>query len=90
MARQKLEPEVQAGLLWAVLLFAALVGLSRAFVKEEESGTVHLLRLSCPAQAVLWGKAAFNLALVVHAVGGGADFHGDDRRSATRISGRCS
>lgn len=65
VARQKLEPEVQAGLLWAVLLFAALVGLSRAFVKEEESGTVHLLRLSCPGEAVLWGKAAFNLALLL-------------------------
>ena len=64
VARQQLEAEVHAGLLWAVLLFAALVGLSRAFVKEEESGTVHLLRLSCPAEAVLWGKAAFNLALL--------------------------
>ena len=65
VARQKLEPETQAGLLWAVLLFAALVGLSRVFVKEEESGTAHLLRLSCPADAVLWGKAAFNLALLL-------------------------
>ena len=65
VARQKLEAETQAGLLWAVLLFAALVGLSRAFVKEEESGTAHLLRLSCPPQAVMWGKAAFNLTLLV-------------------------
>lgn len=64
VARQQLEPETQGGLLWAVLLFAALVGLSRAFVKEEENGTAHLLRLSCPAQAVLWGKAAFNLTLL--------------------------
>lgn len=65
VARQHLEPETQAGLLWAVLLFAALVGLPRAFVKEEESGTAHLLRLSCPAEAVLWGKAGFNLALLL-------------------------
>jgi heme exporter protein B len=65
VARQALEPETQAGLLWAVLLFASLVGLSRAFVKEEESGTSQLLRLSCSAESVLWGKAAFNLALLL-------------------------
>ena len=65
VARQHLEPETQGGLLWAVLLFAALVGLSRAFVKEEESGTAHLLKLSCPPQAVMWGKAGFNLTLLL-------------------------
>ena len=65
MAQQKLEAEVLGGVLWSVLLFAALVGLSRAFVKEEESGTAQLLRLSCPAEAVLWGKAGFNLALLL-------------------------
>ncbi|HEX8834896.1 MAG TPA: heme exporter protein CcmB, partial [Abditibacteriaceae bacterium] len=65
VARQTLEPEVLAGCLWSVLLFAALVGLPRAFVKEEESGTVHLLRLSATSEAVLWGKAAFNFALLV-------------------------
>ena len=64
VARQKLEPEVLGGALWTVLLFAALVGLSRAFVREEESGTAVLLRLNCAPDAVLWGKAAFNLALL--------------------------
>lgn len=64
VARQTLAPETLAGCLWAVLLFAALVGLPRAFVKEEESGTATLLRLSCPPDAVLWGKALFNLALL--------------------------
>ena len=64
LARQTLEPETLAGLLWTVLLFAALVGLPRAFVKEEESGTAALLRLSCAPDAVLWGKALFNLVLL--------------------------
>jgi heme exporter protein B len=64
VARQILSPEVLAGSLWTVLLFAALVGLSRVFVKEEESGTAALLRLNCPGEAVLWGKALFNLALL--------------------------
>jgi heme exporter protein B len=65
VARQKLEPEVLAGCLWSVLLFAALVGLPRAFVKEEESGTALLLRLNAPHDAVLWGKAGFNFALLL-------------------------
>lgn len=65
VARQKLAPETLAGCLWTVLLFAALVGLARAFVKEEENNTAWLLRLNCASEAVLWGKALFNLALLV-------------------------
>ncbi|HEX8236724.1 MAG TPA: heme exporter protein CcmB [Abditibacteriaceae bacterium] len=64
VARQVLAPEVLAGCLWSVLLFAALVGLPRVFVREEESGTAAQLRLACAPEAVLWGKAAFNLALL--------------------------
>lgn len=64
VARQKLAPETLAGCLWTVLLFAALVGLARAFVKEEESNTAWLLRMNCASEAVLWGKALFNLALL--------------------------
>jgi heme exporter protein B len=64
VARQKLEPEVLGGLLWTVLFFAALIGLPRAFVKEEENGTAALLRLHFSAEAVLWGKTLSQLALL--------------------------
>ncbi len=57
--------EVKAALLWVVLLFAALSGLARAFVREEEAGTAHALRLSAPATAVYGGKWLFNLALML-------------------------
>lgn len=56
--------EVKAALLWIILLFAALSGLSRVFVREEEAGTAPLLRLSAPATAVYAGKWLFNCALV--------------------------
>ena len=56
--------EVKAALLWIILLFAALSGLSRVFVREEEAGTAPLLRLSAPATAVYAGKLLFNIALV--------------------------
>jgi heme exporter protein B len=65
LARQKLSPETLAGLLWTILLFAALMGLGRAFIKEEESGTAALLRLRFPSDAVLWGKTFFNLSLLL-------------------------
>jgi heme exporter protein B len=65
LARLKLSAEILAGCLWSVLLFAALVGLSRVFVREEESGTSLQLQLSCSAQAVLWGKAVFNFVLLL-------------------------
>ena len=61
----KLEPETLGGLLWTTLFFAAMVGLPRAFVKEEESGTAALLRLHYGAQAVLWGKVTGQLVLLL-------------------------
>ncbi len=57
--------EVKAALLWVVLLFAALSGLARAFVREEEAGTAAALRLSAPATSVYAGKWLFNLALML-------------------------
>jgi heme exporter protein B len=65
LARQKLAPETLAGLLWTILLFAALIGMGRAFIKEEESGTGALLRLHYPPDAVLWGKTLFNFCLLL-------------------------
>ena len=56
--------EVKAALLWIILLFAALSGLARVFVREEEAGTAPLLRLFAPATAVYAGKWLFNIALV--------------------------
>lgn len=56
--------EVKAALLWIVLLFAALSGLARVFVREEEAGTAPLLRLYAPPTAVYAGKWLFNIALV--------------------------
>ncbi len=48
-----------------MLLFAALSGLARAFVREEEAGTANALRLAAPATAVYAGKWLFNTALVL-------------------------
>ncbi len=58
-------PRVQSALLWVILTFAAAVGLGRAFIAEEERGTVLLLQLNAPGSAVYAGKLLFNLVLVL-------------------------
>ncbi len=56
---------IQSALLWVALLFAALNGLSRSFVYEEEARTLAALRLTASPSAVFLGKFIFNLTLVL-------------------------
>ena len=58
-------PPMSAALLWIVILFAAVVGLGRAFIVEEERGTVLLLQLALPATPIYVGKLAFNIAITL-------------------------
>lgn len=59
------EQDLLAALLWIVLFFAALAGLARTFVHEEEAQTAPALRLAAPAGAVYLGKYLFNLVLLL-------------------------
>jgi heme exporter protein B len=54
-----------AVLLWIAILFAALAGLARAFVGEEEAQTATLLRLHAAGLAVFWGKWLVNALLLL-------------------------
>jgi len=57
-------PFLLSALLWIVIFFAAMAGLDRSFVKEEDTHTAPLLRL-CARPLVVWGgKLAFNLTLL--------------------------
>ncbi len=58
-------PFVLAALLWIILFFAATAGLSRVFVKEEDSHTAKTLRLAARPIAVFGGKLLFNLMLLL-------------------------
>ncbi|WP_419658494.1 CcmB: cytochrome c maturation system, permease protein [Desulfosarcina variabilis str. Montpellier] len=58
------KPFINAVLLWIILVFSALSGLSRSFVKEQEAGTMDVLKLSARPQAVFLGKLFFNLTLL--------------------------
>lgn len=58
-------PLIHAALIWVAILFAALTGLARAFVQEEDARTSIALRLAAPAVAVYLGKLLFNLLLLL-------------------------
>jgi heme exporter protein B len=59
-----LGPEAKAALLWLVFFFASSVGLTHAFVREEDSGTAATLRAVAAPASVFAGKLAYNIALV--------------------------
>jgi heme exporter protein B len=53
--------DLHAGLLWVVVLFAALAGLSHSFVREVEGHTLTALRLVASPTEIALGKLLFNL-----------------------------
>lgn len=58
------KPFLYAALLWIILVFSALSGLARSFVKEEEAHTIDILKLSARPEAIFLGKLLFNLTLL--------------------------
>jgi heme exporter protein B len=65
VGQEPVSERVASALLWIVIVFAAAVGLGRAFVAEEERGTVLLLQLNLHGSMVYAGKLLFNLLLVL-------------------------
>ena len=59
-----LSQNLLAALLWVILFFSAMSGLSRVFVQEQDAGTLITLRVYALPQAVFWGKMIFNLLLL--------------------------
>jgi heme exporter protein B len=62
---ETLSPGAMVGMLWVVMFFAAMSGLSRSFVAEEERGTTMTLQLLASPTSVYLGKLLFNLLLVM-------------------------
>ena len=60
-----LSAAIRSVILWIVILFSAVAGLSHAFASEEERGTILLLQLNARASAVFTGKLLFNLGLTL-------------------------
>jgi heme exporter protein B len=61
---EKISEYLTGGLLWIVIFFSAMSGLSRSFVSEEERGTTLTLQLIANPSTIFSGKLLFNLILV--------------------------
>lgn len=59
---QELAPTPKSGLVWIIILFAALAVLSRSFVAETENKTYDLLRVYGNGNSVFLGKLIFNFS----------------------------
>ena len=65
-AGEEMSAGTAAGMLWVILFFAAMTGLGRTFIAEEETGTSFFLRVYATSGAIFLGKLVFN-ALLFHA-----------------------
>ncbi|MFZ5979977.1 MAG: heme exporter protein CcmB [Candidatus Zixiibacteriota bacterium] len=64
LGQSGLSSPILAALFWIVMFFASMAGLAQVFIREEESGTVLMLKLSADPTAVYLGKFLFNLILL--------------------------
>ncbi len=64
IGQERVSEYLTGGLLWVVIFFSAMSGLSRAFVSEEERGTTMTLHLLAKPSTIFSGKLLFNILLV--------------------------
>lgn len=57
---QELNPTPKSGLIWIIVLFAALSSLGRSFISETDKNTYNLLRIYASGTTVFAGKLLFN------------------------------
>lgn len=60
----KLDKQILSALLWIIIFFSAMSGLSHIFVREEEQQTADTLRLVTSPLPVFLGKWLFNVTLL--------------------------
>ena len=64
-SQEALSPRLSAALLWIVILFATVIGLTRGFISEVEQETILLLQLHVTPASVYAGKLLFNTLLTL-------------------------
>ncbi|HDZ12853.1 MAG TPA: ABC transporter permease [Bacteroidetes bacterium] len=61
----ELSQNILSSLLWIIIFFSAMTGLSHVFVREEEQQTADTLKLVAPPVAIYLGKLLFNILLLL-------------------------
>lgn len=62
---QQLDPTPKSGLVWIIILFAAMTGMMRSFVQETEKKTWILLQLHAEPSSVFIGKLTYNFLFLL-------------------------
>lgn len=62
---QQLDPTPKSGLVWIIILFAAMTGMMRSFVQETEKKTWDLLQLNANPTEVYTGKLFYNFLFLL-------------------------
>lgn len=57
--------EIKCALLWIILFFSSMSGLSHIFIREEEKHTSDTLKLVAEPTAIFLGKFIFNMILLL-------------------------
>lgn len=58
---EKLENALYSGLLWLIMFFGSMTGLSKGFVREEERQTSLFLKMSTKPSYIYFGKLLYNI-----------------------------
>lgn len=61
----QLDPTPKSGLIWIIILFAAMSGMMRSFLQEADKKTWALLQLHSGATEVFIGKLTFNFLFLL-------------------------
>ena len=64
LGNESVSTEILSGVLWIIIFFSTMSGLSRTFVSEEERGTVMTLQLIARPLTIYFGKLLFNVVLL--------------------------
>jgi len=59
--QEKLNSTLFSGLIWMIMFFGSMTGLSKGFVREEERQTTMLLKLASHPTAIYFGKLIYNI-----------------------------
>ena len=65
IGNENASPEILSGVLWIIIFFSTMSGLSRTFISEEERGTAATLQLIARPLTVYVGKLCFNIVLLL-------------------------
>lgn len=68
LSAQQLDDQPKSGLVWIIILFAAMTGMMRSFVHESEKKTWALLQLHANPAEIYTGKLIYNFLflLILH------------------------